>query len=222
MQRLLTKGIGHTEFKDSPLGEIPKSWEVVRLGDLVTKVGSGITPKGGRESYLLKGITFIRSQNVLRGKLKLADVAHISQEQHSQMANSQLESNDVLLNITGASIGRSCLVPESLGSGNVNQHVCIIRTIDKLNSEYLSQFLNSLLGKNQINKFQAGGNREGLNFQQIRSFKIPLPSINEQEKISSILNQVDEKLEVLSEKKGQTQWLKKGLMQQLLTGRVRV
>ncbi|CAH8283086.1 type I restriction enzyme S subunit [Mariniflexile fucanivorans] len=222
MQRLLTKGIGHTEFKDSPLGKIPKSWEVVKLGNLVTKVGSGKTPKGGSEIYTDKGIIFIRSQNVLRGKLNLSDVVFISNEIHSSMNNSKLQPNDVLLNITGASIGRSCVLPNDFKEGNVNQHVCIIRTKSRLNPHYLSQLLNSSFGVNSINKFQAGGNREGLNFQQIRSFDIPFPVIEEQDKISNILSSVDEKLEVLSEKKTHYQELKQGLMQQLLTGKIRV
>ena len=178
MQRLLNRGVGHTKFKDSPIGEIPDSWEVVKLDSLVTKVGSGITPKGGRETYLQKGIIFIRSQNVLKGKMNLSEIAYISSEQHEKMNGSKVMAGDVLLNITGASIGRSCVVPSSIVDGNVNQHVCIIRTKDTLDATFLCQMLNSYHGQNQIEKFQAGGNREGLNFQQIRSFEIPFPPNN--------------------------------------------
>ena len=222
MQRLLTKGIGHSRFKDSPLGRITESWEVVKLDSLVTKIGSGITPKGGREAYVEKGVIFIRSQNVLHGQLSLSDVAFITEEQHESMKNSNIEPMDVLLNITGASIGRSCVVPKEIKKANVNQHVCIIRPTDNLDSSFLCQFLNSVHGKNQVDRFQAGGNREGLNFQQIRSFLIPLPPLTEQQKITDILSTVDERLEVLQEKKQQYQELKKGLMQQLLTGKKRV
>ena len=222
MQRLLTRGIGHTEFKDSPLGEIPVGWKVVRLGQYVEKVGSGITPKGGREAYVESGVKFIRSQNVLVGKFTLSDVAFISEEQHLKMSGTQLLAGDVLLNITGASIGRSCIVPEGFGEANVNQHVCIIRPGEEIESVYLSKLLNSPLGQNQINRFQAGGNREGLNFQQIRSFKIPLPTIEEQISISKILSTVEERLESLGKKRQMFKELKKGLMQQLLTGKTRV
>ena len=222
MQRLLTRGIGHTKFKDSLLGEIPESWEVVKLDNLVTKVGSGITPKGGQETYLETGIIFIRSQNVLIGKLNLSDVAYISTEQHEKMAGSKIKVGDVLLNITGASIGRSCIVPSNIIDGNVNQHVCIIRTKEILNSNFLCQLLNSFHGQNQIEKFQAGGNREGLNFQQIRSFEIPFPPIQEQTMIADMFTTVDEKLDVLQEKKTKYEELKKGLMQNLLTGKMRV
>ena len=222
MQQLLTKGIGHTKFKDSPLGEIPENWEFCRLGQLVEKVGSGITPKGGNESYLQEGILFIRSQNVLRGKLKLSEVAYISKEQHDIMKGSKIRCGDVLLNITGASIGRAAVVPEIIVEGNVNQHVCIIRTLESLNNDFLCHYLNSSHGQNQIVKFQAGGNREGLNFQQIRSFDIPFPTQSEQTRISIIINTVIEKLESLQSRKENFQELKKGLMQQLLTGKMRI
>jgi type I restriction enzyme, S subunit len=222
MQQLLTKGIGHTEFKNSPLGEIPASWEIKKLGDLVSKVGSGITPKGGHESYLKSGIIFIRSQNVLRGNLNLNDVAYISSEQHEKMSNSKLLAGDVLLNITGASIGRSCIVPNEIVEANVNQHVCIIRPTQHLNSTFLSQLLNSSYGALQIDKFQAGGNREGLNFQQIRSFTVPCPPIDEQINIASLLKNVDSKINILIEKKSTYMDFKKSLMQQLLTGKIRV
>ena len=222
MQQLLTKGIGHTKYKDSPLGEIPENWDVVKLGSLVTKVGSGITPKGGNETYLNTGIIFIRSQNVLVGKMNLSEVAYISLEQHKKMSGSKLMAGDVLLNITGASIGRSCIVPSSIVEGNVNQHVCIIRTKRNLDANFLCQILNSYHGQNQIEKFQAGGNREGLNFQQIRSFEIAYPPIKEQKKIAEIFSSVDEKLGILQEKKTGHEQLKKGLMQKLLTGQIRV
>ncbi|RZK44479.1 MAG: restriction endonuclease subunit S, partial [Pedobacter sp.] len=138
MQRLLTKGIGHTQFKHSPLGEIPDSWNVEKLGDHIVKVGSGITPRGGHESYVKNGVLFLRSQNVLRGKLNLTDVAYIPIEQHNKMSGSKVQIGDVLLNITGASIGRSCVVPSSVQEANVNQHVCIIRPTEDINSTFLS------------------------------------------------------------------------------------
>lgn len=222
MQQLLTKGIGHTEFKDSPLGQIPKKWEVVQLDKLVKKVGSGITPSGGRETYLKKGVLFIRSQNVLSGKLQLDDAAFISHQQHQRMSNSYLSPGDVLLNITGASIGRSAVVPDTILAGNVNQHVCIIRTTSELDAQFLCEFLNSHFGQKQIDMFQAGGNRQGLNFQQIRSFNIPLPLLTEQQQVAEILTTVDDKVQVLRDKKEHYQTLKRGLMQQLLTGKLRV
>ena len=136
--------------------------------------------------------------------------------------SSKLQENDVLLNISGASIGRSTVVSKNILPANVNQHVCIIRTIERINAAYLSSYLISEGGQNQIFRLQAGGNREGINFQEIRSFKIPLPSIQEQQKIAAILSEVDAKIEREESQKAYLEKLKKGLMQQLLTGKKRV
>jgi type I restriction enzyme S subunit len=108
------------------LGEVPAHWEVKKLKHLVTKVGSGITPKGGSENYLTEGIPLIRSQNIYTDGLRMEDVAFISEETHRSMSGSKVFSGDVLLNITGASIGRTYFVEESMGEANVNQHVCFI------------------------------------------------------------------------------------------------
>jgi len=222
MQKLFSEGIGHTEFKDTKIGRIPKDWDLEKLNKNVLKVGSGVTPKGGSSVYLKEGIPLIRSQNVLYGKLQLNGVACIDELQYKKMKNSQLQENDVLLNISGASIGRSGVVFKNILPANVNQHVCIIRTTERINASYLSTYLISNGGQNQIFRLQAGGNREGLNFQHIRSFKIPLPPVSEQQKIAAIFSEADAKIEKEQNQKSQLKALKKGLMQQLLTGKKRV
>jgi len=233
MQDLLTKGIDEQGnirsekthcFKDSPLGRIPVEWEVVELDRLVNHVGSGITPRGGEAVYTKEGILFIRSQNVTFEGLDLSDVAHIPNEIHRMMKNSKLQPHDVLLNITGASIGRCCVFPENLGEANVNQHVCIIRLkkTSPYDSLYLNYLLESFIGQNQIERLNAGGNREGLNYKQIKSFLIPWPKKSEREKISLILQQSSNQIRVEKKKLLKLKRLKTALMQDLLTGRVRV
>ncbi|WP_084168118.1 restriction endonuclease subunit S [Paraburkholderia acidipaludis] len=232
MQMLFSRGVGtqdangqwvpHAEFQDSELGQIPAGWAAEKLNSHVTKVGSGVTPKGGSDSYVSAGIPLIRSQNVLEGKLSLDDVVFIDRRQHEKMRNSALAPNDVLLNITGASIGRCGVLPADFDEGNVNQHVCIIRPEKSLSPHFLCHYLNSDIGQKQISKFQAGGNREGLNYQQIRSFDVPVPPVPEQDEIARILGCADEKIEVLTEKLEQYQTLKRGLMQKILTGEWRV
>lgn len=232
MQKLFSEGVGvqdengnwqpHTEFQDSPFGKIPKCWSVETLGEHTIKVGSGVTPKGGSKAYVDTGIPLIRSQNVLFGKFKLDDVAFITEQQHEKMQGSQLQPKDVLLNITGASIGRCAVLPADFEDGNVNQHVCIIRMSQAITPEFCGWFLNSNLGQKQIWNLQAGGNREGLNFQQIRSFRIPVLTVEEQCSIVDILSTVSDKLNLLEQQKVETQQLKKGLMQKLLTGEWRV
>jgi type I restriction enzyme S subunit len=200
---------------------VPEGWQISKLGALVQKIGSGITPKGGREVYLDSGTPLIRSQNVLWGKLSLEDIAFISEEQHSKMRNTRVRPQDVLLNITGASIGRSCVVPSEIKDANVNQHVCIVRTGTKLEPHFLSNYLNSSFGQKQISDLQAGGNRQGLNFEQIRSFAIPVPPLEEQRKIAEILSTWDEAIEQQTRLLELKRERKRGLMQQLLTGKVR-
>lgn len=189
-----------------------------RLGRLLSKVGSGVTPKGGSDSYVPEGVPLIRSQNVLWGKLSTEGIAFIDAQQHAKMAGSFVLPNDVLLNITGASIGRACVVPDSLGEANVNQHVCILRAGDKLDPEYLSNFLISQQGQREIALFQAGGNREGLNYEQVKSFEIPLPPIAEQRKIAEILRTWDEAIETAEAEIKAKQERKRWLMDKLLVG----
>lgn len=182
----VTKGINpNAPMKDSGIewiGEIPEHWKLTQLKYLTEKVGSGVTPRGGAEVYAEEGVKFIRSQNVYFDGLRLDDVVFIDEKTHLQMENSKVVFNDVLLNITGGSIGRSCVV-EMNEEFNVNQHVCIIRPSDELNSEYLNYFLYSNIGQTQIRLGITGGNREGLNFENLKSFIIPKLDIIEQELI---------------------------------------
>ena len=162
------------------------------IADLTSKVGSGITPKGGSNIYTRNGPKLIRSQNVHPGCLSLADAVCIPEEIHQSMNATRVEGGDVLLNITGASIGRCAIAPFDIGEANVNQHVCIIRSEPgEIDSSFLMHYLNSYGGQDQINRFQAGGNREGLNFAQIRSMEIPIPPLPEQKKIAEILSGID-------------------------------
>ncbi|HOG49853.1 MAG TPA: restriction endonuclease subunit S [Lentisphaeria bacterium] len=192
-------------------------WEQRELGPLTTKVGSGITPTGGDKNYNTEGRTFVRSQNVGWGELILNDVAFIDEGTHQSFAGTEIQLSDVLLNITGASIGRSAVADARIAGGNVNQHVCIIRVRQgELHPVLLNQFLISEHGQKQIDSFQAGGNRQGLNFAQIRSFSIPLPPTeNEQCRIADCLVSLDDLISAQAQKLAALKTHKKGLMQQL-------
>ncbi len=222
VQTLLIKGIGHNKFKKTELGEIPEEWKISKLREHITKIGSGITPRGGSRVYRKEGIPLIRSQNVHFDGLRIEDAAYISEEIDEEMRSSRVHPHDVLLNITGASIGRCTVVPETLHRGNVNQHVCIIRPTPEINSRYLAAFLSSGRGQNMIHSSHHGLSREGLTFSQIGSFPIPIPTIEEQEKIVRVLTSVNKWIEVQNVSKLSVEKLKKGLMQKLLTGKIRV
>lgn len=210
--------------KQTEVGVIPKDWDVVRIGHKTTKVGSGITPTGGARVYRREGRPFIRSQNVGWGQLLLEDVAFIDEATHDAFKATTIQCDDILLNITGASIGRSAVADSRIEGGNVNQHVCIIRTVqDQLFPRFLNYYLISQAGQRQINSFQAGGNRQGLNFGQIRSFLLPLPPTKaEQEAIAQALSDADAFIESLEELLAKKRDLKQGAMQELLTGKRRL
>jgi len=174
--------------------EFTEEWKKTKIGDITSKVGSGVTPKGGSAVYKTSGHLFIRSQNVGNGCFLLDDVAYIDEATHKKQINTELKDGDVLLNITGASIGRTTVVNKNVEGGNVNQHVCIIRLLEDYSPNYICNYLLSYGGQKQIDSFQAGGNREGLNFEQIRSIKFFIPSFREQSKIASLLSLLEERI----------------------------
>ena len=199
------------EFEDAP------EWESRELGPMTSKIGSGVTPRGGERNYRSSGRPFVRSQNVGWGELILDKVVHIDEGTHASFGATEVEDGDVLLNISGASIGRSAVADERIAGGNVNQHVCIIRCLrEQSQAWFLSQYLISKHGQDQIDSCQAGGNRQGLNFGQIRSFLIPQPNdVAEQELIADCLRSADVTLAAHAQRIRDLWRLKQGLIQQL-------
>jgi len=230
INKAVTKGINqNVKIKNSGiewLGEIPEHWEVKKIKYVTSKIGSGITPSGGANVYLDEGIILLRSQNIHFDGLKLDDVAFISDEMHNSMENSKAYKGDVLLNITGASIGRCFFLEDNIGEVNVNQHVCILRPKDLIKTKYLYYNLSSNIGQIQINLCQTGGNREGLNFEQLKNFIIFLPSNSEQKiivahieketkRIDTIINKCEKEIELLQE-------YRTALISEAVTGKIDV
>lgn len=181
------------------LGDVPAHWEVVSLRYLATKFGSGVTPRGGATVYQETGIPFLRSQNIHFGGIDLENVVHISPSIHQAMSSSSVKPGDVLLNITGASIGRVCSVPNEFPEGNVNQHVCIIRPkIDVILPEFMSAFLSTSIMQSEIRIEQSGASREGLTLQSIRGFMIPMPPISEQRRIVNEISKQTDRITTLT------------------------
>ena len=132
----VTKGVrGPRSMKPSGvewIGDIPEEWNVCSIKLGVSKVGSGKTPSGGAEVYLNEGVLFLRSQNIYDTGLQLDNATYISESTDEKMSSTRVYAGDVLLNITGGSIGRCCVYPADLPPANVNQHVCIIRTVNSI------------------------------------------------------------------------------------------
>ena len=165
-----------------PFEELPEGWAWARLSSLFTKIGSGSTPAGGRKVYQDEGPMLIRSQNVHNDGLRLDDVAHFSRSLF-ESRNSHVLPNDVLLNITGASIGRCAIVPDAFGNADVNQHVLIMRPVNDALNEYLHVAIISPVVQIAIMIDQVGATKEGLSAAKAANLLVPIPPLAEQHRI---------------------------------------
>ena len=165
--------------------ELPEGWCWTTIEDVCSKIGSGSTPKGS--NYSKEGIPFFRSQNVQNFGIVLSDIKYISEEVHQSMKGTEVIANDLLLNITGGSLGRCAVVPINFKIGNVSQHVCILRTV-LVKPEYLHCFiLSSFFAKSMK---ITGSGREGLPKYNLEKMLFPLPPIHEQERIITEVKQL--------------------------------
>ena len=160
--------------------EIPKGWEWCRLIELSEKTGSGSTPSGGTSAYSTHGIPFVRSQNVHDDGLVLNDVARISTDIHHRMKGTTVYPEDLLLNITGGSIGRCAIVSDEIEEANINQHVAIIRPVIRTSGKFLHAVILSTYFQERIEEVQTGAGREGLPKNKMDRIATPLPPLAEQ------------------------------------------
>lgn len=174
--------------------DIPDTWRWVSLGSICKKIGAGSTPTGGKAVYKNTGIKFIREQNVYNSGLRLEDVAYISEDIHGSMKGSQVFAKDILMNITGASIGRTSLVDDDFDTANINQHVLIIRLVDERMRLYIHRCLCSPFVYDQMMKNQKG-DKPGLSAQRVGSFMIPIPPLEEQLSIVKKLDEVTKEID---------------------------
>ena len=228
---ILTKGPDdNVEMKDSGvewIGKVPSHWMIGKVKYGTTKVGSGKTPKGGTEVYMTSGVMFLRSQNIYNDGLRLDNPYYISEEIDEEMKNTRVQKNDVLLNITGGSIGRCCIFDGSIPNANVNQHVCIIRVNSSVFlPEYMHLFWISPIGQISIKSYQTGGNREGMSAEAIKNTPIPIIPIGEQRRIVDLIKpKIDDFNSLISEKESLINDLeayKKSLIYEVVTGKRRV
>ena len=160
--------------------EVPKGWVWTTIGNLCSKIGSGSTPKGS--NYSSEGILFFRSQNVHNDGIVLDDIKYISDEVHQSMIGTEVLPNDLLLNITGGSLGRCAIVPNEIDKGNVSQHVCILRPITISSNYFHALILSTFFSKSMK---ITGSGREGLPKYNLEQMMFPLPPLAEQKRIVS-------------------------------------
>jgi type I restriction enzyme S subunit len=217
MQSLLTKGVGHTEFKNSPLGEIPMSWEVVKLGE-VCQTFAGGTPKRSNEAYYKNGtIPWVKSGEVDDSNINLTE-EHVTELAIKESSTKLIKANSILIALYGATAGKVGILKIEACS---NQAVLAVNTKSNITQNiFIYHFFKNITKK--LLDLSQGSGQPNLSKKIIDNVVVPLPPVSEQTQISNILSMVDNKLVVLQDKKNNYQDLKKGLMQQLLTGKVRV
>lgn len=220
MQQLLTKGIAHTKFKKTELGEIPEAWGVDNIGNLSTFCSNGFVGTS-TPYYSENGTNYLMSNNVRANKIDTRSIVKVNKEFVELYPRTRIFTGD-MLTVQSGHIGTSCVVPKEYN--NCNCHALIITRFNKdiMESNFVSYYLNSDRGMGRLSTIFVGSTIKHINVKDLVKFNIPIPSIEEQEKIVSILSEVDEKIEGYENKKQKLEELKKGLMQQLLTGKIRV
>ena len=186
-----TKTSDTPHYENVPF-EIPDNWVWTTIEEICSKIGSGSTPKGS--NYSVKGIPFFRSQNVYNDKLVYDDIKYISEEVHQKMKGTEVLANDLLLNITGGSLGRCTVVPADFNCGNVSQHVCIMRSVLVEPEYFHALVLSSYFAKSMK---ITGSGREGLPKYNLEQMAFPLPPLTEQQRIvteiehwSALINEI--------------------------------
>lgn len=169
-----------------------KGWQSVTLGSVTSKLGSGATPSGGDASYKADGIPLIRSLNVHDGEFVYKNLAYIDDEQAEKLSNVVVQKNDVLLNITGASVARVCRVPDAIVPARVNQHVMIVRPTEKINPIFLErQLLTTPMKQKLLQVGGAGATREAITKAQAIELKVICPPIAAQIKFAGIADWIE-------------------------------
>jgi len=211
----LIKSVFYDMFGDPVRNE--KGWEIKKLKDITSKIGSGATPLGGERNYQEEGISLIRSMNVHNNLFLFENLAHISDSQASLLDNVIVNEDDILLNITGASVARSCIVPVNVLPARVNQHVSIIRLMsDNANNIYINNVLTNLsFQKILLNLANSNGaTREALTKKQIEELILPIPPLLHQKQFATIVDKIEDQKIIAKKGLEESQHLFDSLMSQ--------
>ena len=217
-------GHQNIKFKESSLGLIPEGWEIGKLKDLTSKIGSGATPRGGKGAYKTAGIPLIRSMNIYDSTFITKNLAYIDDDQALKLKNVIVHPKDVLLNITGASVARCAIVPTAFTPARVNQHVAIIRVSgSEISPEYILHTLISNVGKARLlNIAQGGATREAITKAHIENFDILIPPSGLQTHFISLASNISLEKEVLFLKNENLKKQRDMLLPKLISGKVKV
>ena len=236
MQELLTgrrqtvdskQGKRKREFKETEIGRIPKEWQLMRLDELGDNDNAIVAGPFGSNlkvsDYKSSGIPIIRLQNIERNQFITKDIKYISNEKAKELNYHSYRPGDLILAKLGDPIGKTCIIPPCVKAGIVVADVVRIRlSLQKVTIRFVEYMLNSSICFKQLQKETIGSTRPRVNITQVRNLKLPIPTLPEQQKIAEILSTVDTRLGILRKRKEKMERIKKGLMNDLLTGKKRV
>jgi type I restriction enzyme S subunit len=211
-----------TRLKKTEIGEIPEEWEVVKLRGIVERDSDIVAGPFGSNlkvcDYKPDGVPIIRLQNIERNQFVDKDIKHISLEKARELRYHSYQPGDIVLAKLGDPIGKTCIVPSSMKAGVVVADVVRIRpSLKKTITLFVEYMLNCSVCYDQLRRETIGSTRPRVNISQVRNLKMPLPPLDEQQKIASVLLTIDKAIRKTDEIIQKAQELKKGLMQKLLT-----
>ena len=184
-----------TEELQLPVGRVPGDWKVLSLKEVTSKIGSGSTPRGGASVYVEVGASFIRSQNVLDHGFSSDGLVRINEEAAYSLRGVEVRNGDVLINITGDSILRTCIVPDEVLPARVSQHVAILRSNGLIEPQVLQKWLSLEVMKDFMLGHSSGGTRKAVTKGDLERFPVPVPPLAEQREIAGVLGAIDDKIE---------------------------
>jgi type I restriction enzyme S subunit len=216
MQELLTKGIGHKEFKDTEIGRIPEEWKVIKLGN-AGEFQYGITTSAVREDT---GINLLRITDISDGKIKWENIPFCKVTE-PEFDRYRLKVGDVLFARIGATTGKTCYINRPIKGVFGSYLIRFISNVD-IDRRFLYFYTQSDLYWRQVNSKKEGQLKKGLNTKMLGSLSLPFPPLHEQQRIAKILSSIDKKLEIERNEKAKLERIKQALMDLLLTGKIRV
>jgi type I restriction enzyme S subunit len=209
-------------YIDEKFGKVPVGWEVKKGIDITSKITKGQSPKWLGFDYQDQGILFVTSENIQDGYIDISNPKYLPLEFNAKIRNSQLRKGDVLINIVGASIGRCAIFDLDVDVANTNQAVCLFRPNDENDSVFLSLYLQDETVRKRLFRTQVETARANLSLSDFRKFKFIIPKKQEQIKIANAIMHYNDEIKNLKAKIDVLSKLKKSLMQNLLTGKVRI
>jgi type I restriction enzyme S subunit len=205
-----------TTFEQTPIGEFPKDWKTVTLGDVVNVKGGKRLLKGEKLVDFNTGFPYIRVVDFKNGTVDVSGIKYLLPESHAKIKHYTISSNDVYISIAGT-IGLAGLVPKELDGANLTENAAKLSDLTEVKKEFLAYLLNSEVLKEQIVGLMGKGTQPKFALFRIKSLRLALPNLKEQERIAEVLGVVDSAIELVDKVIAKTERLKKGLMQELLT-----